>query len=92
MIRFIDLGKQIAVDESDPDWPRQFAFFNTINDQFISINGYMVFDSLADFLSEVEQTDEIDAVLLSRMCSLLPEWVRTVPAPRQMTQVYGFKG
>lgn len=31
MMRFIDLGKQIAVDETDPDYPRQFAFYDTID-------------------------------------------------------------
>ena len=92
MIRFIDLGKQIANYEEDSEWPRQFAFFNTVNDQFVSINGYVVFDSLADFLSEVEQAEEVDPIFISRLCSLMPDWVKMAPAPREMRMIYGFKG
>ena len=77
MIRFIDLGKQIAVDETDPAWPRQFAFYDTIQDRFISINGYMVFDSLADLASEMEQ-DFTDPEFYNRLLRLLPDWANTI--------------
>ncbi len=50
MIRFVDLGKQLAVDETDPACPRQFCFFDTIPDQFIKINDSYVFDSLGALL------------------------------------------
>ena len=85
MIRFIDLGKQIAVDETDPAWPRQFAFYDTIQDRFISINGYMVFDSLADMISEIEQ-DYTDAEFANRLLNLLPDWVKTMRVPNPRTQ------
>jgi hypothetical protein len=91
VIRFIDLGKQIALDETDPSWPRQFAFFNTIPDQFVKVNGYVVFDSLADLLTEIDQDETVDSYFTNRLLSLLPEWVRTVPAPQNTTQIWGTK-
>jgi hypothetical protein len=78
MIRFIDLGRQIALDENDESWPRQFAFFNTINNQFVKINGYHVFDSLADLIQEMEQEDSMTEEFATRLVSLTPEWVRRI--------------
>lgn len=91
MIRFVDIGRQLAVDENDESEPRQFAFYNTIYNQFVKINGYHVFDSLGDFLSEVEQDDEISAEFATRLCGLMPEWVRRVPAPRCNAWIFGIK-
>ena len=46
MIRFIDLGKQIGPGAGvDEDWPRQFAFFNTVDDRFIELGYEQVFES-----------------------------------------------
>jgi hypothetical protein len=92
VIRFIDLGKQIAVDETDPAWPRQFAFYDTVGDHFISINGCMVFDSLADLISEIEQ-DYTDPHFANRLLGLLPDWVMImkVPNPRMSFKVEGLK-
>jgi hypothetical protein len=92
MIRFIDLGKQIAVDETDPNWPRQFAFYDTVADRFVAINGWQVFDSFGDFLSEVEQDDEITGEFATRLARLMPGWARMVPAPRNNHVIFGFKG
>jgi hypothetical protein len=72
MMRFIDLGKQIAVDESDPDYPRQFAFYNTISDTFIVANGGSVFDSWDEFLEQAAEELSIEAI--NRLRSLCPEW------------------
>lgn len=91
MIRFIDLGKQIAVDEDDPKYPRQFAFFDTIPSQFVKINGYVVFDSLADLMAEIEQDESVHADFARRLLGLTPDWVRTIPAPRESMQIEGFK-
>jgi len=49
MIRFIDLGKQIAVDETDPEWPRQFAFYDTVYDVFYEFGGEQVWDNWKEF-------------------------------------------
>lgn len=46
MIRFIDLGKQIGGTD---DWPREFAFFNTITDRFETFGAEQVFESKKDF-------------------------------------------
>jgi hypothetical protein len=75
MIRFIDLGKQIAVDETDSEWPKQFAFFDTIVDQFVSINGYVVFDSLEDVMMEIKAED-MSLASMERILGLIPDWVR----------------
>lgn len=92
MIRFIDLGKQIAVDETDPDYPRQFAFFNTIDSQFVKINGEVVFDSFGDLIQQIELDESVDERFCNRLMGLTPDWVRTVPAPRHNAQVWGIKG
>lgn len=73
MIRFIDLGKQIAVDETDPDYPRQFAFYDTISDQFISANGGQVFDTWNEF--HVNAAHELTSERIERCRSLCPAWV-----------------
>lgn len=93
MIRFIDLGKQIAVDETDPDWPRQFAFFDTIYNRFVTINGYAVFDSMADLMSEMQQDDAMTPEFGNRLFGLMPDWARRieVPHPRHGMQVFGIK-
>src|SRR5271163_3779191 len=74
MIRFIDLGKQIAVDETDPDWPRQFAFFDTVTDTFIELdqNGY-VWNSWIDILKFGSGDDP---KLLDRLWDLSPAWTK----------------
>lgn len=73
MMRFIDLGKQIAVDESDPDYPRQFAFYDTVTDRFIAANYEQVFDSWDEFLEQA--ATELSLQLINRLRSLCPEWV-----------------
>jgi hypothetical protein len=95
MIRFIDIGLQISpYSEGDPeaDWPRQFAFFNTIDSQFVKINGEVVFDGLGDLISQIEQDDVVTPEFANRLFGLTPEWVRRVPAPRNNMQIFGFKG
>jgi hypothetical protein len=84
MMRFIDLGKQIAVDESDPDWNREFAFFNTINDHFLEFDDEQVWDSWESFEESVREhfrptgskrDKEYAEDLLRRLKSLCPKWV-----------------
>jgi hypothetical protein len=72
MIRFIDLGKQIATDPDDPEWMREFAFYDTCIAQFLSFDGRQVFDSREDLL---EQMDDEDAVYMKRIIGLIPSWV-----------------
>jgi hypothetical protein len=86
MIRFIDLGKQIAVDETDPEWPRQFAFYDTVDDTFVSFDGTEVWDSWGEFESDLiymAETDmrefpyrtELKKETLKRFRGLCPDWV-----------------
>jgi len=92
MIRFIDLGRQIALDENDENWPRQFAFYDTMFNRFVGINGWQIFDSLGDLMQEMEQDESITAEFATRLINLTPKWVRTVPAPRNNVQIFGIKG
>lgn len=73
MMRFIDLGKQIAPYEDDPEYPRQFAFYNTINDQFVVVNGGTVFDTWDEFLDQA--AGELSVEQINRLKSLCPKWV-----------------
>jgi hypothetical protein len=73
MMRFIDLGKQISADESDPEYPRQFAFYNTISDQFVVVNGGTVFDTWNEFLDQAALDLTVEEI--NRLKSLCPEWV-----------------
>lgn len=68
MMRFIDLGKQIAVDESDPDEDRQFCFFNTIDSQFLKFDGESVWTSWKDF----------DAAWKAHWGTVLPQQLRSL--------------
>lgn len=72
MIRFIDLGKQIAQDHNDPDWPREFALYDTLQASFISFSGRQVFDSHEDL---IEWMDDHDKAYAKRILNLIPEWV-----------------
>lgn len=51
MIRFVDLGHQLDVDN---EGERSFAFFNTVTDQFISFDGEEAFVSIEEFKQAAE--------------------------------------
>ena len=72
MIRFIDLGKQIASDPNDSEWTREFCFYDTLSASFLSFDGQQVFDSKEDVLNNL---DEENAAYVTRSIGLLPEWV-----------------
>ena len=75
MIRFIDLGKQIALDEEDSKHPRQFAFYNTTSDRFIEIDGIQVFDSWEEIERIISFSESSDEKFLTRLKNLCPCWV-----------------
>ena len=79
MIRFIDIGKQIAVDETDPEWPRQFAFWDTIYDVFLRFDGEQVWDDWKSFERAfiAQEPFTYDKELLNRCRVLCPQWVFT---------------
>ena len=72
MIRFIDLGKQIAVDPEDPEWNREFCFYDTITASFLRFDGQSIFESWEDLL---EMMDDEDPAYMKRITSLIPQWV-----------------
>lgn len=71
MIRFVDLGKQLGIDE---EWPREFCFWNTVPDTFIEMNYSRVWRSWASFeedcLAEKAPQDYI-----ARLRDVCPDWV-----------------
>ena len=69
MIRFIDLGKQIAADPNNPEWMKEFAFYDTLQAQFLTFDGRQVFDSREDLL---ENLDDGDDIYVKRILGLLP--------------------
>ena len=71
MIRFIDLGKQIGLDE---EWPREFCFWSTVSDRFLEFQGSQVWSSWRDFESDYDEDDQ----MLERLKGLCPEWVFTI--------------
>ena len=72
MIRFIDLGKQIAQDKNDPDWPREFAIYDTLQASFLCFGGMQVFDCRQDILDNMDDNDQS---YMKKVLSVLPEWV-----------------
>ncbi len=69
-MRFIDLGKQIGIDE---EWPREFCFWNTVSDRFLEFGGYQVWTDWKDFTGDFDG----DAGMLERLKGLCPSWVFT---------------
>lgn len=70
MIRFIDLGKQIGLDD---EWPREFAFYDTITDRFIGHGDSQTWASWDDLTVSAKYVPEF----LTRVKPLCPEWVFT---------------
>lgn len=77
MIRFVDLGRQLWVNQTDEDCPRQFCFYDTVNDKFISIGGQQVFNCWTDFIEQVdvEMVDHKGAAIILGVRPLCAEWV-----------------
>jgi hypothetical protein len=75
MIRFVDLGRQLEVDESDPDAVRSFAFYDTISDTFINFNGSETFDDWNSLVSVFFPDEFPDDNMLQRLKGLCPDWV-----------------
>jgi hypothetical protein len=72
LIRFIDLGKQIATDPHDPEWSREFAFYDTLEAHFISFDNRQIFDSVDDLK---DCLDDNEVAYGRRILGLLPSWV-----------------
>lgn len=72
MIRFIDIGSQIGLDD---EWPRTFAFYNTVPDMFIDLggSGCQTWESWKDFEEDWLLSDRSQP--LERFRGLCPDWV-----------------
>ena len=80
MIRFVDLGKQLAVDPSDKDAPRQFAYFDTVSDKFIEFEGDQVFSSWIEL--ERCLAPIISPMAIDRLKAVTPKWALDAPRGR----------
>jgi len=67
MIRFIDLTGQITLDEDD----FYFAWYNTVNGCFISIDDTQIWDSWEEFEKDVKENNK--DLNLARFKNLFPE-------------------
>jgi hypothetical protein len=74
MIRFVDLGKQLEVDELDDDSVRSFAFYDTVSDTFINLNGSESFDSWQS-VEDMFVPEDFPIGTLGRLKGLCPGWV-----------------
>lgn len=54
MIRFIDMGSQVYLD--DVDVQHSFAFIDTFTDKFLEFNGSVYWDSYADFVEDFQDS------------------------------------
>jgi hypothetical protein len=69
VIRFIYIGDQILEGE------QQFAFYDTVVDDFVKFGGEVVFDSRDDFHGALDPLGR-DAPLAGRCVALIPPHVR----------------
>ena len=74
MIRFIDLGDQILEGE------RQFAFWNTVPDMFLTYNGNQVWSTWIGFEADViwHVGEERAQAIFERFEPLVPNWAKEV--------------
>ena len=77
MIRFVDLGKQLAADPSDKDAVRQFAYFDTESEKFIGFEGDQVFSSWADFERWIAPI--VSPLAIERLKAVTPQWALNAP-------------
>jgi hypothetical protein len=75
MIRFIDLRHSVQKGDGI-----RFAFYDTVESRFVSVNGAMAWNSLSDlegdFLSVKTKT-----VLLSRLIGVMADWAKPQEVP-----------
>jgi hypothetical protein len=72
MIRCIDLGTQTS------DGPRQFAFWNTVSDQFLHYNGAEAWAKRETLQQDLvwHLGSEQAVVTLQRLNPLIPDWAK----------------
>ena len=70
MLRFIDLKGQITEDESD------FAWFDTVTDKFVEVNGCETWKTWTDFVDDYERDDHYNFPL-DRFSALFPVMAQT---------------
>ena len=81
MIRFIDLQKQIfAAELNDPE-PRSFAFYNTVTDRFLDLDGDQTWHTWEEFVESYACCTRGVGYPLDRFAALFPEsWPNLAPS------------
>lgn len=74
MIRFIDIGKQVGLDE---EWGREFCFWNTVTDRFIEFAGHQMWRSWEDFREDYEYEKTLPYPI-ERFKNVCPDWIFNV--------------
>lgn len=69
MIRYVHVGNQIALSEDTPC--EAFAFYDTVTDRFIELDGEQVFDTVEDLLAAYDA--DAEATGIERLLSLMPK-------------------
>lgn len=72
MIRFVDLGKQLGIDD---EWPREFSFFNTVSCNYVTLGHHQTWDCWEDFEECHQAYMDHWMYPLERFKSLCPDWV-----------------
>jgi len=68
MIRFLTIQGEHLDDNI-----KTFAFYNTVNNEVLNINGSYTFASVADYESVFEDEDDTFYIAKSRLDSLIPD-------------------
>lgn len=71
MIRFIDLTEQYWIDSVFKT--RVFAFLDTTNDTFLTINGNQTWGYVEDLVDDVARDKSIHNEKISRLFGLIPK-------------------
>jgi hypothetical protein len=73
LLRFVDLGDQIACDDGDT---REFAFYDTIASKFVELNTGSTWESWEEFEDDWRHSDlEGTTWTLERFRGLCAKWV-----------------
>jgi hypothetical protein len=73
MIRFINLGKQLWVDDEE-ECPDDFAFFDTVRDEFKTFSGFQVWNRLTDFIVDFKSDNNKEDIW--RYFNLMPDNIK----------------
>ena len=75
MIRFIDLRQSVHKGDGI-----RFAFYDTVESRFVSVNGSMAWNSLSDLESDFASV-KTKTVAISRLIGVMADWAKPQGVP-----------